>query len=111
MINKLLGLKENNKVLFWILIPLVALAFIVKILMELNIIGAKRDLKKAENNVLEIQKQKEEAERKAKELIESSKKNDEKAKNHHVKADEHKANAEKLEKEKPKIDENWHLKD
>ena len=111
MISKLLNLKNTNKVLFWVLIPVVALAFIAKFLMEMNIIGAKRDLKDAEIDVADFNKEKEEAERKAKEFLDQAQKHENKASEHHKKADEAKAASEKKESEKADIDYNWHLKE
>lgn len=111
MISKLLNLKNTNKVLFWVLIPLVAFAFIIKILMELNILGAKRDLKKTEKETIDLGKEKEEAEAKAKEFLNQAEKHESKAAEHHKVADEAKARAEEKEAEKADVDYDWHLKE
>lgn len=48
MTEWLLGLWEKNKLLFWLLIIPVALAFLVKIYQEIIFHGAKKSLEKAD---------------------------------------------------------------
>lgn len=111
MISKLLNLKNTNKVLFWVLIPLVALAFIAKFLMDMNIIGAKKYLKKTEDKIIDLQKEKEEAERKAQEMLNKAQKHENKAQELHNEADKARDESEKKESEKANIDYDWHLKE
>lgn len=110
MIEKLLNLKNTNKVLFWVLIPLVAVAFIVNLLMKFNILGAKRDLKKTENQVIDLEKEKDAAIKKANELKNQAQEHENKAQEHHKVADEAKSKSEKKEAEKADIDYDWHKK-
>ena len=67
--------------------------------MEFNIIGAKKDIKKAEKKDFDLKQQQDEANKKANEFIKEAVK--------------HKAKAEAQEEaaDKTKADENWHLKD
>lgn len=99
MIDKLLNLKHKNKILYYILIPLVVIAVIIKFLIELNVFGAKKDIKKAEQKDIDLKAEQEAAERKAEELRRE--------------AAEHKASAERHEKEADKEDAglDWHLKE
>lgn len=102
-INSLLGLKDSDKllvrILFWVLIPLVIIAVVVKFLADSNLAGAIKSLKKTEMKDIDLQKEQQEAERKAREL-----------KN---KADKHGKKAEELEKEakEAEVDLDWHKKD
>ncbi len=57
MINKLLGLWEKNKVLFCILLPLVIIAFGIKIFLDLNADAGRQDVIKAENKDQELKKE------------------------------------------------------
>jgi len=110
MIEKLLNLKKTNKVWFWILLPLVAVAAVIHFAMKLNVIGAKRDLKKTENEVIDLEKEKEAAIKKANELQQEALGHDKKASEHHNVADDAKARSEDKEAEKADIDYEWHKK-
>lgn len=110
MISKLLNLKNTNKILFWVLLPLIAVAFVVNILMKLNVLGGKRDLKNTEKEVIDLEKEKAEAIRKANELQNQASEHDSKAQEHHNSADAAKAKSEAKEAEKANIDLDWHKK-
>ena len=97
--DKLLNLKNTNKVLYYILIPLVLIALAVKFLMDNNIIGAKKSLDDAEKKDIDLKAEQEEAERKAKELQDKANKHGEAAK-------KHEENADNVD-----VDEDWHLKE
>lgn len=108
MLDKLLNLKNTNKILFYVLIPIVALAFIVKFLMELNIIGAKRDIKKAEKETKELQEEKEKLVKKAEELEAKAAIDDNNAEHHAKKAKEIRNKIKEVESGDPGLD--WHKK-
>lgn len=78
MIDKLLGLWKTNKILFFILIVPVIIAFIYKVLMAANVAGAKKEIKQAEKKDLELRDEQKNAEAKS-ELIEKQIKEMEKA--------------------------------
>lgn len=99
MIDKLLNLKHKNKILYYILIPLVAIALLLKLLMELNVLGAKKDIKKAEKKDIDLKAEQEEAMRKAKELQDEAAGHKTSAEKHESKASESKGDAD------------WHLKE
>ena len=63
--NKLLDLKKKNKILYYVLFPLVIIALIVKFLMDNNVLGAKKSIKKAELKDIDLKAEQEEAQRKA----------------------------------------------
>ena len=68
MIDKLLGLWKTNKILFFILIVPVIIAFIYKVLMATNVAGAKKEIKQAEKKDLELRDEQKNSEAKS-ELI------------------------------------------
>lgn len=97
MIDKILNIKNKSKILYYIIFPLVIIAFIAKFLMENNISGAKKDLKKAEEKDAALKAEQDRLEAES-----------EKAK---AEADGHKDKAEDLENDKPSVGEDWHLND
>lgn len=99
MIETILKLKDNNKILFWILIPLVIIALVVKFLMDMNIAGAKKDLLKTKKVDIDLAAEQEAANNKANALLQEALNAGDKAKNHENKA----KNSES--------DLDWHLKD
>ena len=104
MIKKLKALKEKNKILYYILVPLLGIGLLVagiaKVLMDFNVIGAKKDLKKTELKDIDLKAEQDEAERKAQEMQNEANK-------HKAKAEDYEAKAE----ENTDIDEDWHLKE
>lgn len=55
MLEKLMSLKENNKLLYYILFPLILLGIILKILSDNNLIGATKDLRNTEKETSDLQ--------------------------------------------------------
>lgn len=111
MISKILNLKNTNKLLFYVLLPIVGLAFLVNFLMKLNIIGAKNDLKNTKEEVLDLEKEKKEALDKATKILKEVESHKKAVKNHQTKADDARARAEAAESKTEDIDYDWHLKD
>jgi len=103
MIDKLKALKEKNKVLYYILFPLLAIgllvAFIAKVMGDFNISKAKDSIKKTQKKDFDLEKEQKEAERKAKALQDE-------AAQHGAKADAHKEEADKADS-----DLDWHEKE
>ena len=95
--------KAKHKTLYWILIPFIGIVLLItagaKILMELNVIGGKKSIKKAELKDSDLKAEQDEAERKAKEMKAEADLHGEKDKDSEKKADE------------VEVDEDWHLKD
>lgn len=110
MIEKLLNLKNTNKILFWVLLPLVAIAFGINLLMKANVLGAKRDLKKTELEVIDLEKEKDAAIKKANELQGEAQTHENNALKHHDAADDARAESEVQEAMKADRDLNWHKK-
>lgn len=88
MIDKLKELKGKKKLLYYVALPLIGILLLVKFLMELNVLGAVKDVKKAEKADAALQDEQKEAE---------------------VKAKMHKEAADKAEEEidNIKVDEDW----
>lgn len=103
MIKKLKSLKEKNKILYYVALPLLGIALLValvaKVLSDFNILGANKDLKNAELKDIDLAKEQEEAKRKAEEMHKE-------AMNHGKKAEEHENKAEEKND-----DLDWHLKE
>lgn len=108
MIDKILNLKNTNKILFWLLLPMVAVAFITKILMKINIAGAKKDLDNAEKETNELRREREELLKKADDLEKKAMLDDNNAEHHAIKAKEIREEIEKINKKEQDL--NWHLK-
>ena len=68
-----LNLKENNKLLYYILIPLVTIALIIKILADNNIIGAKKDLLDTEKKDSTLKEEMDDLIEKSDDLVEEAK--------------------------------------
>lgn len=102
MIDKLKSLKEKNKILYYILIPLLGIGLLVagisKILSDLNVLSAKKDLKKVELKDIDLKIEQKEAELKAQAMQDEAKQHGDKAEQHEAKANE-----------KTNGDEDWHL--
>jgi hypothetical protein len=103
MINKIKALKKKNKVLYYILCPLLVIgliaAAVAKIMGDFNISKAKDSIKKTQQKDFDLEKEQKEAERKAKALQEE-------AEQHGAKADAHKEEAVKADS-----DLDWHEKE
>jgi len=97
VIDKLASLKPN-KILFWVLIPLVIVAFVLKLLMDGIVKDAKKDIKETQLKDIDLEKEQKEIEAKAEEIFKESK-------THKEVAENHEANAENAE-----VDEDWHKK-
>lgn len=98
MIHKLISLKNKNKVLFYLLLPLLSVVLIFKVLMSFNVLFGKKDIKKTEKNDFDLKSEQEEANRKANELLKE--------------AAGHKAKAEAYEEKADNADTSldWHTK-
>jgi len=103
MIDKLKGLKEKNKILYYVLLPLLGIGLLVagiaKIMGDFNISKAKEAMKKTQKKDFDLEREQKEAERKAKELQDE-------AAGHGAKADKHKENADNQDS-----DLDWHKKE
>lgn len=103
MIDKLKGLKNKNKILYYILLPLLGIGLLVagiaSIMSGFNLNQAKKDIKKTQMGDFDLEAEQKEAERKAKELLNQAKKAG-------AKADKHEENAENADAEGE-----WHLDD
>lgn len=103
MIDKIKQLQDKNKLLKYVLLPILGVAIVItliaKVLGDFNILGAKKDIQEAEKKDIDLAKEQREAEEKAKQMQEEAKKHGEKAKEHENKAD----NVD--------VDEDWHLKE
>ena len=90
MIDKLKELKDKKKLLYYVALPLLGILLLVKFLMEMNVKGAVKDVKKAEKADAQLQDEQKEAE---------------------VKAQIYKEEADKAEDEiaimRDKVDEDW----
>jgi F0F1-type ATP synthase membrane subunit b/b' len=91
MYEKILKLKEKNKILFYLLCIPLCVIFIYEIYNKLIVAGAKKDIKDAEKKDDKLKKKQEEAKRQAKE--------------HKDKADEIGKKAQQKN-----TDKDWHLK-
>ena len=83
MLNKILELKSTNKILFWVLLPIVIIAFVVKFLSSNNIEGAKEDLQEAEKTDEVLRNEQEELNNEADKLVAEVKNNTEVDENWH----------------------------
>jgi len=103
MIDKLKGLKDKNKILYYILLPLLGIgllvAFVAKIMGDFNIQKAKDSIKKTQKKDFDLEKEQKEAEAKAKALQEE-------AAQHGKKADQHKKESDNADS-----DLDWHKKE
>lgn len=103
MIDKLKGLKDKNKILYYILLPLLGIGILVagiaSIMSGFNINKAKEDIKETQMGDFDLEAEQKEAERKAKELLNQADK-------HGAKAEEHEDKADKAD-----VEGEWHLDD
>tara|TARA_R100000951_G_C2495676_1_gene135838 strand:- start:66 stop:377 length:312 start_codon:yes stop_codon:yes gene_type:complete len=103
MIDKLKSLKDKNKILYYILLPLLGIGLLVaavaKIMGDFNIQKAKDSIKKTQKKDFDLEKEQKEAEAKAKALQDE-------ADDHNEKADQHKEEANNADS-----DLDWHKKE
>ena len=96
MINKLKDLKYKNKILYFVVLPLLGLLIVFKFLIDNNLFKANKELKNTQKQDFDLEKEQKDAEAKANKLIKE--------------ANGHKNEAEKLEEKDTEADENWHSK-
>jgi hypothetical protein len=97
--EKLLALKDKNKILYYVLFPLVIIALIIKFVLDNNESKAREEIKDAQKVDFDLEAEQDEAKRIADELKAD-------AAGHGAKAEEHENNANNAD-----ADSDWHLKE
>lgn len=103
-------IKKEKKWLFYILLPIVGLAWLVNLLMKYNVFGANRDLKNTKKQVEKINNQKEKINQEAQKIMKDVDENLKKVAQKDLDSKKAQKEISELQNKKIEEDENWHLK-